>query len=279
MTKTQLIYVCTECGAQSSKWMGQCGQCGAWNTIIEEASDRYSTSLHSNHYESQITTLADIDVTPEFRIITHSPEFNRVLGGGLVIGSAILLGGDPGIGKSTLLLQLLCHIGLERNPDSQPLYVTGEESLQQVTLRARRLGLPQKNLKLLADTKIERIIAIAQKEHPSIIVIDSIQTMFTETVSSVPGSVSQVRESTAQLVQFAKQTGTVLFLAGHVTKEGMIAGPRILEHIVDTVLYFENNINNRFRVIRAIKNRFGASGEPAYALKLSYLIKIFIPTR
>lgn len=258
MTKAHVVYICTECGAQSPKWAGQCSHCHAWNSMAEERVDRYSATTPVNSETSKITTLSDIEILPEYRILTHSEELNRVLGGGLVIGSVVLIGGDPGIGKSTLLLQMLCQLDLIQ---TKPLYVTGEESLQQVTLRAKRLALHQKQLNLLADTKVERIIAVAQQLKPSVMVIDSIQTMFTENISSIPGSISQVRESAARLVQFAKQTGTALFLVGHVTKEGAIAGPRVLEHIVDTVLYFENNTNNRFRVVRAVKNRFGAVNE------------------
>lgn len=194
---------------------------------------------------------------PTVKVTTHSQEFDRVLGGGIVEGSVILMGGEPGIGKSTILLQTLCQMS-----QTQPaLYVTGEESIWQTTLRARRLQLPEENLKLLADTQIERIITCAQREKPKIMVIDSIQTIYTELLQSAPGSIGQVRESAAQLVRYAKQTGVALFLVGHVTKEGTIAGPRVLEHMVDTVLYFEGNSDSRFRVIRATKNRFGAVNE------------------
>lgn len=261
MSKSRVIYICAECGAEFSKWAGQCNQCNAWNTITAEVVSGQSSSQH--FITDKVTALAEVTITPETRIDTYSAELNRVLGGGLVEGSVVLIGGDPGIGKSTLLLQTLCHIGSEQKEGKGvvPLYVTGEESLQQVTLRARRLALPEDHLQLLTDTQVENVIAIAKQERPNVMVIDSIQTMFTEDISSIPGSVSQVRESAAKLVQFAKQTGTALFLVGHVTKEGTLAGPRLLEHIVDTVLYFENNTNNRYRVVRAVKNRFGAINE------------------
>ena len=257
MSKIKLNYVCQNCGVPSPKWMGQCADCGAWNSFTEEAvlpkSSRFQGYAATT---SQIMRLSEVHIQHEARMPTGLSELDRVLGGGLVEGSVVLLGGDPGIGKSTVLLQTLCH--MQRSIPA--LYVTGEESLTQVTLRARRLGLGE-DLKLLAETSVERIISIAQQELPKIIVIDSIQTVHTENLQSAPGGVGQVRESAGRLVQFAKQTGTALFLVGHVTKEGTLAGPRVLEHMVDTVLYFEGESDSRFRVIRAVKNRFGAVNE------------------
>ncbi len=204
-----------------------------------------------------ITNAIDVELTSQSRVGTGLSELDRVLGGGLVMGSVTLLGGDPGIGKSTLLVQCLANLSVNQ----RVLYVTGEESLQQVTLRARRLELPQERLRLLAETQVELIIAQALKEKPEVMVVDSIQTAHTEQLNSAPGAVAQVRESAARLVRFAKQSGTSIFLVGHVTKEGALAGPRVLEHMVDTVLYFEGDPGNRYRVIRAVKNRFGAVNE------------------
>lgn len=263
MSKTKLTYACNACGAIYPKWTGQCSDCGAWNSLVEEAvitgkSAHPRAQGYSGETANKITKLSDVAFEEQQqRWSTQLSELDRVLGGGLVPGSVVLIGGDPGIGKSTLLLQTLCQLSQLHNV----LYITGEESLQQVTLRARRLGVPGLQLKLLTETCVERIINLAQQDQPKIIVIDSIQTIYTELLPSAPGSVGQVRESAAQLVQFAKQTGTALFLVGHVTKEGNLAGPRVLEHMVDTVLYFEGEQHHRFRVIRAVKNRFGAVNE------------------
>jgi DNA repair protein RadA/Sms len=259
MAKVKTTHACQDCGAQSPKWSGQCLGCGAWNTLIEEITQ---TSTHPRHQGyagvlPMITTMADVTLQDQSRLASGLKELDRVLGGGLVYGSVVLIGGDPGIGKSTLLLQTLCYLSQQQ----KVLYVTGEESLQQVTLRARRLGLPEDNLLLLADTQVERIIKCGQQEKPSVMVIDSIQTVHTELLQSAPGAVGQVRESAAQLVSFAKQTHTALFLVGHVTKEGTLAGPRVLEHMVDCVLYFEGEQDSRYRMIRAVKNRFGAVNE------------------
>lgn len=257
--KTKTIYTCTGCGAQSVKWLGQCPDCHAWNTYIEEIATPTATRYtnYSGQVSNQSIVLANVMVQQEARLLTGLPELDRVLGGGLVPGSVVLIGGDPGIGKSTLLLQTLCSL----SQFHETLYITGEESLQQVAMRARRLGLAEDKLKLFPETQIEKIINLAGQQHPGILAIDSIQTMYTEAVQSAPGAVSQVRESAAQLVRYAKQTGTALFLIGHVTKEGTLAGPRVLEHMVDTVLYFEGERDHRFRIIRAIKNRFGAVNE------------------
>ena len=259
MAKTKTTHACQKCGAQFPKWSGQCSNCESWNSLIEEVTHIARHPRHQGYagVEPSITHMADVTLDGEARLSSELKELDRVLGGGLVLGSVVLIGGDPGIGKSTLLLQTLCHL----SETSKVLYVTGEESLQQVTLRARRLGLPEKRLLLLADTNVERIIKCAQQEKPVVMVIDSIQTVHTDLLQSAPGAVGQVRESAAQLVSFAKQTNTALFLVGHVTKEGTLAGPRVLEHMVDCVLYFEGEQDSRYRVIRAVKNRFGAVNE------------------
>jgi DNA repair protein RadA/Sms len=259
MSKTKVTHACQNCGAQFPKWSGQCGACNTWNSLVEEVSPTAKNSRYQGYAVSDpaITQMIDVQLNEECRLHSGLQELDRVLGGGLVDGSVVLIGGDPGIGKSTLLIQTLCYL----SQHVKVLYVTGEESLQQVTLRARRLGLPEDNLLLLADTQVERILTIAQKEKPRVIVVDSIQTMHTDLLQSAPGAVGQVRESAAQLVKFAKQTQTALFLVGHVTKEGTLAGPRVLEHMVDTVLYFEGEQDSRYRVIRAVKNRFGAVNE------------------
>lgn len=258
-SKPKLIYVCQQCGAKAPKWSGQCADCGAWNSIVEDVvvkqNPRFSGFLDLP--AENITLISDVNLTSAPRMPTGISELDRVLGGGLVTGSVVLVGGDPGIGKSTLLLQALCHLGQH----NKVLYVSGEESLQQIAMRARRLELPQDKIKLFAETQVERILAVANQEKPQIMVIDSIQTVYTEVLQSAPGGVGQVRESAAQLVRFAKQTGTALFIVGHVTKEGTLAGPRVLEHMVDSVLYFEGDNDCRYRVVRATKNRFGAVNE------------------
>ncbi|WP_288659112.1 MULTISPECIES: DNA repair protein RadA [Pseudomonas] len=260
MAKAKRMYGCTECGATFPKWAGQCGECGAWNTLVETVVESAAGASGRGGWAGQqavLKTLAEVSVEETPRFTTDSTELDRVLGGGLVDGSVVLIGGDPGIGKSTILLQTLCRIA-ERMP---ALYVTGEESQQQVAMRARRLGLPEDKLKVMTETSIESIIATARQEKPRVMVVDSIQTIFTEHLQSAPGGVAQVRESAALLVRFAKQTGTAVFLVGHVTKEGALAGPRVLEHMVDTVLYFEGESDGRLRLLRAVKNRFGAVNE------------------
>jgi DNA repair protein RadA/Sms len=259
MAKLKNIYACQHCGAQYPKWSGQCSGCGKWNTLIEEAQAQETHARYQGYATGApaITAMTDVTLQAQERASTGILELDRVLGGGLIAGSAVLIGGDPGIGKSTLLLQAVCNL----SQDMPVLYVTGEESLQQVTLRARRMGLPEEKLLLLADTQVERILKLAHKVKPHILVVDSIQTMHTDILQSAPGSVGQVRESAAQLVKFAKQCETTVFLVGHVTKEGTLAGPRVLEHMVDTVLYFEGEQDSRYRVIRAVKNRFGAVNE------------------
>jgi DNA repair protein RadA/Sms len=261
MAKTSARYQCQQCATIVSKWAGQCPECQAWNSLQEikpvsgPAHNRGNWAEHKT--TTEIVTLDAIPQTETARFTSHIDELDRVLGGGLVHGSVVLLGGDPGIGKSTILLQCLTHISDSENA----LYVTGEESLQQVSLRARRLELPDKNLKLLSSTCVEEIIGHAINLRPSVMVIDSIQTIYTDGLSSAPGSVSQIRESTALLVRLAKQHNITILLVGHVTKEGQLAGPRVLEHMVDTVLYFEGDSATRYRVIRAVKNRFGAVNE------------------
>ncbi len=261
MAKTKITYHCQSCGAVAPKWSGQCAECGEWNTL-EESIAAASTGKAADRFQgyagqSTITSIEDVDLAIEPRLCTGLSELDRALGGGIVTGSVTLIGGDPGIGKSTLLLQCMAAL----STDNSTLYVTGEESLQQVTLRARRLGLPAKNLRLLTETCVESITEHARIDKPQIMVIDSIQTVFTQQLQSAPGSVAQVRESAAHLVRYAKQNNVAMFVVGHVTKEGALAGPRVLEHMVDTVLYFEGDSNSRFRVIRAIKNRFGAVNE------------------
>ncbi len=260
MAKVKMLYVCSSCGSSQSKWAGQCTDCGEWNTMMEsvpQATGNRAGLTPGITADIRIQSLDEVQLETQERTKTGIGELDRVLGGGLVHGSVTLIGGDPGIGKSTLLTQTMAALA-----GSLPcLYVTGEESLQQVSLRARRLGLTDRGLKLLSATCVENIIALAAKQKPRVMVIDSIQTIYTEALSSAPGAVGQVRESAAQLVRFAKQTGTALFLVGHVTKEGTLAGPRMLEHMVDTVLYFEGDSGDRYRMIRAVKNRFGAVNE------------------
>ena len=259
MSKTKTAFACNQCGATASKWAGQCQDCSAWNSLTEIVLTQPKSAGLAKGYtgmaSSEIKPLSEINIEQLPRRGTGLPELDRALGGGLVPGMVVLLGGDPGIGKSTLLLQSVATLKA-----NEALYVTGEESLSQVSLRAQRLGI-QSDLNLLAETDVERIIHLAQRQQPKVMVIDSIQTLFFASLNSAPGSVSQVRESAAQLVRFAKQAQIALYLVGHVTKEGTLAGPRVLEHMVDAVLYFEGQKDSRFRLIRAIKNRFGAINE------------------
>ena len=262
MARLSPKYQCNECGVILAKWAGQCPECKGWNCIEEVRPVTAGGGANRGNWVSHQTSseLVTLDSVPDVeaaRFSTHLGELDRVLGGGMVHGSVVLLGGDPGIGKSTILLQCLTRI----SEHTSALYVTGEESLQQVSLRARRLELPREKLQLLSSTCVEEIIAHATRLRPTAMVIDSIQTIYTDSLQSAPGSVSQIRESTAMLVRLAKQHNIALFLVGHVTKEGQLAGPRVLEHMVDTVLYFEGDSSTRFRVIRAVKNRFGAVNE------------------
>jgi DNA repair protein RadA/Sms len=260
MARLSPQFQCRECTTLLSKWAGQCPECKGWNSIDEIPAPTSAPGARVNWHgkgQSEVLTLDRVPTSATPRFTSQIDELDRVLGGGLVEGSVVLLGGDPGIGKSTILLQCLALISQQR----EALYVTGEESPQQISLRARRLKLPADNLKLLSTTCVEEIIAQARKLRPAVMVIDSIQTIFSDSLQSAPGSISQIRESTALLVRFAKQANTAIFLVGHVTKEGQLAGPRVLEHMVDTVLYFEGDSSTRYRVIRAVKNRFGAVNE------------------
>lgn len=274
MAKKSTSYVCQSCGAHYGKWSGQCADCGEWNSLVEapdvsmphhKATKKTiaSTPKTSNYAGalSGVMSLDEVGVTVETRMPTGIGEFDRVLGGGLVAGSVVLIGGDPGIGKSTILLQTATNMAASDSLAGSALYITGEESLSQVAMRAKRLGLPTDRLRVLAETNVDTICLALSTEQPAVVIIDSIQTLFTDAIQSAPGGVAQIRESAAILTRYAKQTGTALFLVGHVTKEGALAGPRVLEHMVDTVLYFEGESDSRFRMIRAVKNRFGAVNE------------------
>ena len=260
MAKEKVIYYCQSCGAESSKWMGQCPACKEWNTLVEEvvSSKKGARSVNRQEIKAKVTKLKDIETTKEERIRTKIGELDRVLGGGIVPGSMILVGGDPGIGKSTLLLQVCKHLA---DDGRKILYVSGEESLQQIKIRAERIGKFTDSLSLLCETNLDIIGEIVKREMPEIVVIDSIQTMYNENVASAPGSVSQVRESTGTLMQMAKGLWIAFFIIGHVTKEGVVAGPRVLEHMVDTVLYFEGDRHAAYRILRGVKNRFGSTNE------------------
>ncbi len=257
MAKSKSIYSCTECGGQTLKWQGQCPYCQVWNTLVETIADKITSRFTQVSEISQVQNLGKVKAGVEPRFSTGVAEFDRVLGGGLVHGSVVLLGGDPGIGKSTLLLQALCHMSITRDV----LYVSGEESARQVALRAKRLALVVKEVYLLTEIHLERIQVVLAERKPAVAVIDSIQTVYSETLQSASGSVAQVRECASQLTRLAKASGTCIILVGHVTKEGALAGPRVLEHMVDTVLYFEGDTQSSFRLIRAFKNRFGAVNE------------------
>lgn len=264
MAKNKSAYVCSDCGGEHSKWQGQCDHCGAWNTLSEIVLHSASKTRNPRFdgyagttTTSSLQTLSEIDLESVPRISTGVSELNRVLGGGLVPGSAIVIGGHPGAGKSTLLLQIMCRLS-ENLP---AVYVTGEESLQQVALRAQRLGLAMDKLKMLAETNVETICSVAQSVAPKVMVIDSIQVMNVAELQSAPGAVAQVRESAAYLTRYAKQTNTVLFLIGHVTKDGMLAGPKVLEHLIDCSLMLEGTNDSRYRTLRSTKNRFGAINE------------------
>jgi DNA repair protein RadA/Sms len=260
--KTKSVYVCSSCGESYPKWMGKCDSCGSWDTITEFR-EPVGVSRSVKSYNTSPPEVVDLNAhrgESAPRITSQFPEVDRVLGGGLVNGGVSLLGGDPGIGKSTLLLQLMAHWA---SGGKKTLYISGEESTEQIAMRARRLGVGNAPLQMVTETSVEAVLALLASQKPGIVVVDSIQTIFTEQLESAPGSVSQIRESTALLLRFAKANGTALFLIGHVTKEGAIAGPRVLEHMVDTVLSFEGDTTYQYRILRAVKNRFGPSGEIA----------------
>ena len=268
MAKTKIAFVCPDCGPEHGQWQGQCAACKAWNTLsqINLGSSSSSSPVAKADFRRQgyageqthVQNLSDIDLQSLPRYSSTIAELDRVLGGGLVPGSVVLMGGNPGAGKSTLLLQIMCQLA---GSGKQALYVTGEESLQQVGMRARRLNLPEQNLKLLAETNVEQIVKAAQANQPQLLVVDSIQVMHSSDVPSAPGSVSQVRECAAYLIQYAKQTNTVLFLVGHVTKEGSLAGPKVLEHMIDCFIMLEGGNETKYRILRGLKNRFGAVNE------------------
>jgi DNA repair protein RadA/Sms len=261
VAKTKLVYQCTACGGTQAKWAGQCPDCKAWNTIEEFRLPVASASTRFSNYAGAkaqaVTNLATVAGEDLQRLETRINEFDRVLGGGLVPGSVVLIGGDPGIGKSTLILQALAKLA----EDTECLYVTGEESLQQIGMRARRLGLEAGRFNCLTETCVERILETVAVNRPELVVIDSIQTLYSAEIQSAPGSVSQVRESAAALVRHAKENRCTMLLVGHVTKEGALAGPRVLEHMVDAVLYFESDSGSRYRIVRSFKNRFGTVNE------------------
>ena len=266
MAKAKVVFECSECGDKHSKWQGKCNGCGAWNSLIEvvEEAEVAAKNTSVNRFtalntQSQVVNLDQISAQDVSRKVTHIDELDRVLGGGLALGSVILLGGDPGIGKSTLLLQTLAHLAQAGN---KVLYVTGEESVQQVALRAKRLEIASNpNLRLMSEIRIEAILPQVEQEKPDVVVIDSIQTAYSDFLQSAPGSVAQVRECSSILTRMAKSRQIIVVLVGHVTKDGAIAGPRVLEHIVDTVLYFEGEQHSNFRMLRSVKNRFGAVNE------------------
>jgi DNA repair protein RadA/Sms len=259
MARSKEVFVCQACGGSSPKWQGQCGACGEWNTLVAELQGAGGTarSAAAGARSPPSTSLAEEASTEQPRLLTGSAELDRVLGGGLVAGSVTLIGGDPGIGKSTLMLQSAAALSAA----APSLYATGEESLKQVGLRARRLGLDSADTRLIAETQVEAIVEAAKNLKARALIVDSIQTMYSDRIDAAPGAVSQLRECTAELVRFAKGSGTAVLLVGHVTKEGQIAGPRVLEHMVDTVLYFESDMGSRYRVLRSVKNRFGAANE------------------
>jgi len=259
LAKAKTLYACTECGGQALKWQGQCPHCQAWNTLEETLAE---AAPSANRFAliadaSKLQRLSEVQAREEERFTSGIAEFDRVLGGGLVAGGVVLIGGDPGIGKSTLMLQALCAVGAYR----KVLYVSGEESSQQIALRARRLGVDAREVHVLAEINLEKIQGVLQAEKPAVAVIDSIQTLYSGALQSAPGSVAQVRECAAQLTRVAKAGATSVVFVGHVTKEGALAGPRVLEHMVDTVLYFEGDTHSSFRLIRAFKNRYGAVNE------------------
>lgn len=270
------VFFCQNCGHEENKWLGQCPMCKEWNTFVEEAVSVTKSSTVKPSKEAEIVALKDIETNNEDRIFTRIKELDRVLGGGIVPGSLVLVGGDPGIGKSTLLLQVCQKLCEEKK---QVLYISGEESLKQIKLRANRMGEFKEELYLLCETNFEVIRSVIEKRKPDIVVIDSIQTMYSEEVASAPGSVSQVRESTNVFMQLAKGLGISIFIVGHVTKEGTVAGPRVLEHMVDTVLYFEGDRHASYRILRGVKNRFGSTNEiGVFEMRQNGLVEVENPS-
>ena len=270
------VYFCQNCGHEETKWLGQCPACKEWNTFVEEKVIASSvTSGIKTDREIQIVSLSEVNADDQDRITTGMAELDRVLGGGIVLGSLVLVGGDPGIGKSTLLLQVCQKLSENRSV----LYISGEESLSQIKLRANRMGTFQENLKLLCETNLAAIRSVIEKRKPELVIIDSIQTMYSEEVTSAPGSVSQVRESTNVFMQLAKGLGITIFIVGHVTKEGTVAGPRVLEHMVDTVLYFEGDRHASYRILRGVKNRFGSTNEiGVFEMRQNGLVEVENPS-
>lgn len=274
------IFFCQHCGYESSKWMGQCPGCQEWNSFVEEKVDKKAQSssgkIVSAHKDAKPTPISQISLVEENRTSTNIAELDRVLGGGIVTGSLVLVGGDPGIGKSTLLLQVCKNLAEQ---EKKVLYISGEESLQQIKIRAKRLGNFSDALQLLCETNLDTIRQVVESQKPEIVIIDSIQTMFNEEIGSAPGSVSQVRESTSILMQLAKGLGITIFIVGHVTKEGVVAGPRVLEHMVDTVLYFEGDRHESYRILRGVKNRFGSTNEiGVFEMRQTGLVEVENPS-
>ena len=258
MAKTKNVYVCQECGYESPRWLGKCPGCNEWSTFVEEIVAKKASIQSKTNIKLNPVILEDIGIDKEERILTGAGELDRVLGGGIVKGSLVLVGGDPGIGKSTLLLQMCEYIG---EKGSKILYASGEESIRQIKMRADRLGVATKNLLLISETNIDLIEGVISSSKPDLVIIDSIQTVFREEITSAPGSVSQVRKATSSLMRISKDQNISIVIVGHVTKEGSLAGPRVLEHMVDTVLYFEGERHAAYRILRAVKNRFGSTNE------------------
>ena len=276
--KKKTVFFCQNCGYESAKWLGQCPACHEWNTFVEEALTAPSSSSSGKRLDTNIkpSTLDEITTADESRLTTHMEEFDRVLGGGIVKGSLVLIGGDPGIGKSTLLLELTRNLCSDH---VKMLYISGEESLSQIKMRAERIGSFTSDLSILCETDLDTISAVIDRTRPSLVIIDSIQTMYSEAVGSAPGSVSQVRESTNVLMHIAKTMGITVFVVGHVTKEGNVAGPRVLEHMVDTVLYLEGDRYASYRVLRGVKNRFGSTNEiGVFEMKGAGLVEVKNPS-
>ena len=276
--KVKTVYVCQSCGSQSPRWMGKCPDCGQWNTLVEERVEKpKDIGSAKRGHGTEPLSLDEIKTGDEDRFVTRIGELDRVLGGGIVAGSVVLIGGDPGIGKSTLVLQMLRQVSEFRG---KALYVSGEESPAQIKMRAQRLGVKAENLYVLAETSLDEVLRAADELQPQVIVVDSVQTVYTSELPSAPGSVGQVREVSGRLMLYAKRTGIPTFLVGHVTKDGAIAGPRVLEHIVDTVLYFEGDRGHAFRILRAVKNRFGSTNEiGVFEMKDAGLVEVGNPSR